>query len=97
MSAVTTTTPEATPASSASSITSDINTAAAVASGIAEVTPVAPIAVPAIDGAAMIADLIVKMSAMYSQKVITAAQLNAMVKISVSGYDAALAAWNAAP
>jgi hypothetical protein len=74
----------------------EINTGAAIASGIAAVTPAAPIAVPAIDAAATIADLILQMTSMYGQKVITAQQLNAMVKIAVSGFSAAVAEWNAA-
>lgn len=83
-------------APSASSIEADINTAAAVASGVAAATPEAGIAVPAIDAAATIADLIAQMSSMYGQKVITASQLASMVKIAVSGFNAAISEWNAA-
>ena len=80
-----------------SPIQAEINTAASVAEGIAMATPVGPIAAPAIGAAAAIADLIVQMSKMYSQKVITAAQLNALVATAVSGYDASVKAWEAAP
>ena len=93
MSAVTT----QAPTSNASSVTTDINTAASIAEGVASATPVGGIAAPAIGGAALIADLIVQMSSMYGKKVITAAQLNAMVATAVSGYDASVKAWEAAP
>ena len=92
MSAATTQTPTST-----SSVTTAINTAASIAEGVAAATPVGGIASPAIGGAALIADLIVKMSSMYDKKVITAAQLNAMVATAVSGYDASVKAWEAAP
>ena len=93
MSAVTT----QAPTSNASSVTTDINTAASIAEGVASATPVGGIVAPAIGGAALIADLIVQMSSMYGKKVITAAQLNAMVATAVSGYDASVKAWEAAP
>lgn len=92
MSAATTQTPTST-----SSVTTDINTAASIAEGVAAATPVGGIASPAIGAAALIADLIVQMSSMYGKKVITAAQLNAMVATAVSGYDASVKAWEAAP
>ena len=92
MSADTTQTPTST-----SSVTTDINTAASIAEGVAAATPVGGIASPAIGAAALIADLIVQMSSMYGKKVITAAQLNAMVATAVSGYDASVKAWEAAP
>lgn len=93
MSAVTT----QAPTSNTSSVTTDINTAASIAEGVASATPVGGIAAPAIGAAALIADLIVQMSSMYGKKVITAAQLNAMVATAVSGYDASVKAWEAAP
>ena len=93
MSAVTT----QAPTSNTSSVTTDINTAASIAEGIAVATPVGAVAAPAIGAAALIADLIVKMSSMYGKKVLTAAQLNAMVATAVSGYDASVKAWEAAP
>lgn len=79
-----------------SPVTTDINTAAAIAEGVASATPEGVIAEPAIGAAAAIADLIFQMSQMYGKKVITAAQLNAMVATAVSGYDASVKAWEAA-
>ncbi len=78
-------------------VTTDINTVATIAEGVALATPVGAIAAPAIGAASAIADLIVKMSDMYSRKIITSAQLNAMVSTAVSGYDASVKAWQAAP
>ena len=86
-----------TPAPSTTSLTTEINTAATVAAGIADVIPGAgPVAGLAIGGAAAIADLIVHMTSMYSQKVLTETQLLAMVKVAVSDYDTAVSDWNAA-
>ena len=85
------------PASNASSVTTDINTAASIAAGVAAVVPGGQPVALGIGAAAAIADLVVHMSSMYGQKVITAAQLNAMVATAVSGYDASVKAWEAAP
>ncbi len=85
-----------TPAPSTTSLTTEINTAAAVAGGIAAVIPGGQVASLAIGGAAALADLIVHMTSMYSQKVLTETQLLAMVKVAVSNYDTAVADWNAA-
>ena len=91
---VTSTTTEPT---STSTLTSEINTGASIAAGVAAVIPGgAPVAL-GIGAAAAIADLIVHMTSMYGKKVITAAQLNTMVATAVSGYDASVKAWEAAP
>ena len=85
------------PVTPTSSLTTEINTGAAIAEGVAAAVPGAgPLVGVGIAGAAAIADLVVHLSQMYGQKVITATQLTAMVQIAVSGFDAAVAAWNAA-
>lgn len=82
---------------SASVIEADINTAATVAGGVAEAIPGGQLVALGIGAAAAIADLAVRMRAMYTQKIVTEADLIAMVKASVSGYDASVKAWEAAP
>ena len=76
-----------------------INTVGAAASAIAAAVPgVGPVASLAIGGATALADLIVKLTALYSQKIITPEQLLQMVDVSANGFNAAVLAWdNAAP
>ena len=94
------TTPEAVAASStpspSSTLTTEINTGAEIAAGVAAAIPGGQPVALGIGAAAAIADLVVHITSMYSQKIITAAQLTAMVKIAVSGFDSAVAAWDAA-
>lgn len=86
-----------TQASPASSLETEIKTVTAVSAGIAAAIPGAgPLAGLAIGGAGAIADLIVHLTAMYGTKTITEAQLVAIVKVTVSNYDKAVADWNAA-
>ena len=98
MSAVTpSTTSSASTPSSSQTLTTEINTGAEIAAGVAAVVPGGQPVALGIGAAAAIADLVVHITSMYSQKVITATQLAAMVKIAVSGYDASVKAWEAAP
>jgi len=94
MSAVTTATPSNT-SSNNPSLTEEINTAATVAAGVAEAVPGGQAVGLGIEAAVPLADLVVHLVNLYSQKVITSSQLMAMVKVSVSGFEAAVAAWNA--
>ncbi|MEC4682397.1 MAG: hypothetical protein VST70_01765 [Nitrospirota bacterium] len=97
MSAVTPSpTPEKSTSSSGQILTTEINTGAEIAAGVAAAIPGGQPVALGIGAAAAIADLVVHITSMYSQKVITAAQLTAMVKIAVSGFDSAVAAWDAA-
>jgi hypothetical protein len=75
---------------------SEINTIGATAAGIASVVPGGQPTALGIGAATAIADLVVHLSSLYSQKVITASQLTTMVNISVSGFDSAVAGWDAA-
>jgi len=94
MSAVTTATPS-NASSNNPSLTEEINTAATVAAGVAEAVPGGQAVGLGIEAAVPLADLVVHLVNLYSQKVITSSQLMAMVKVSVSGFEAAVAAWNA--
>ena len=91
------TTPEVSASTPASpSLETEINTGAAIASGIAASIPGGQPVALGIGSAAALADLVVHLSSMYGQKVLTASQLTAMVKIAVSRFDESVAAWDAA-
>ena len=82
----------ATPSSS-----SELSTLASVAGGVASVIPGGqPVAI-GIGASVAIADLIVHLSSLYSQKVITASQMVAMIATSVSGFDSAVKGWDSEP
>ncbi len=93
------TTPEVTTttATTAPSTLTEINTIGGIAGAVASVVPGGQPVALGIGAAVSIADLIAHISTLYSQKVITENQLISMVATAVSGFDSAVAAWNAAP
>ncbi len=75
-----------------------INEVGGTAAAVAAAVPGGQVASLAIGSATALADLIVQLTALYSQKSLTAAQLLQMVDVAASGFNAAVVAWNnAAP